>query len=161
MQIMIEVGMGKGIVASAPQVVSCLGIGSCVVIILYDAKRRIGGVAHIMLPDSNSLHNHYPPYQCADTAIATLLRRLRSMGAAQQDVVARMIGGARMFACSNGSGPGIGEQNIGSLRQILGREQIPLSGEEVGGSYGRNIEFYLDSGRVIVTTAGEKEDVEL
>jgi chemotaxis receptor (MCP) glutamine deamidase CheD len=34
-------------------------------------------------------------------------------------------------------------------------------GEEVGGSYGRNVEFYLDSGRVIVTTAGKKEDVEL
>jgi chemotaxis protein CheD len=121
----------------------------------------MGGMAHIMLPDSNSLNGQRPPYHCADTAIVTLLMRLRSMGAAQQDMVAKMIGGAQMFTYSNDSGPGIGKQNIKSIKRILARERIPLSGEEVGGNYGRNVEFYLDSGKVIVKTAGKKNDVEL
>jgi chemotaxis protein CheD len=72
-----------------------------------------------------------------------------------------MIGGAWMFIYSNALGPGIGKQNVSSVRQILGWERIPLSGEEVGGSCGRKIEFHLDYGRMIVITAGKKEDVEI
>jgi chemotaxis protein CheD len=121
----------------------------------------MGGMVHIMLPGSNSVNEQGFPYHYADTAIVTLLGKLRSMGAAQRNMVAKMIGGARMFLCSDDSAPGIGKQNVSSIRRILQREQIPLSGEEVGGSYGRNVDFYLDSGKVIVTTAGKKEDVEL
>ena len=146
---------------SAPHILSSQGIGSCVVVTIYDHRRKMGGMAHIMLPGSNSVNGRGFPYHHADTAIVTLLGKLRSMGAAQPDMVAKMAGGARMFLCSDDSAPGIGKQNVSSIRRILQREQIPLSGEEVGGSYGRNVEFYLDSGKVIVTTAGKKEDVEL
>ena len=157
----IAIKMGEGAVTSAPRIISSQGIGSCVVVTIYDPRRKMGGMAHIMLPDSNSVNGRSSPYHYADTAIVTLLGKLHSRGALLQDIVAKMIGGAQMFICSNGSGPGIGKQNDSSIRQILGREQIPLSGEEVGGSYGRNVEFHLDSGKVIVKTAGKKEDVEL
>ena len=146
---------------NAPHILSSQGIGSCVVVTIYDHRRKMGGMVHIMLPDSNSVNEQDFPYHYADTAIVTLLGKLRSMGAAQRNMVAKMIGGARMFLCSDDSAPGIGKQNVSSIRRILGREQIPLTGEEVGGSYGRNVEFYLDSGKVLVTTAGKKEAVEL
>ena len=157
----ITIKMGEGAVNSAPQIISSQGIGSCVVVTIYDPRRKMGGMAHIMLPESNGLNGQHPSYHYADTAIITLLGKLYSRGAFLQDIVAKMIGGAQMFICSDDSGPGIGKQNVSSVRRILGRERIPLSGEEVGGSYGRNVEFYLDSGKVIVKTAGKKEDVEL
>ncbi len=146
---------------NAPHILSSQGVGSCVVVTIYDRRRKMGGMAHIMLPGSNSVNGRGFPYHHADTAIVTLLGKLRSMGAAPRNMVAKMAGGAHMFTCSDDSEPGIGKQNVSSIRQILQREQIPLSGEEVGGSYGRNVDFYLDSGKVIVTTAGKKEDVEL
>jgi hypothetical protein len=45
-----------------------------------------------------------------------------------QDILAKIVGGSRMFPFSNGKSPGIGEQNIMSIKQELKREQIPLVG---------------------------------
>ena len=157
----ITIKMGEGAVNNAPQIISSQGIGSCVVVTIYDPRRKMGGMAHIMLPDSNGVNGQDFPYHYADTAITALVGKLRSMGAVQRNMVAKITGGAQMFICSNGSGPGIGKQNVSSVRRILDRELIPLSGEEVGGSCGRNVEFYLDSGKVIIKTVGKKEDVEL
>ena len=156
----IKVGMGEGVVTSTPHVISSTGIGSCVVITLYDSQKHVGGLAHIMLPDSGNVNGRRPPYHCADTAVTTLLRRLYIKGAARDNLVAKMVGGARMFAAQNGSSPGIGKQNITSIRQILGREKLPLAGEDTGGVYGRSVEFNLGSGKVVIRAAG-REDREL
>jgi len=160
----IQVAMGEGVVASAPGVVLSSGLGSCVAAILYDRQRKIGGLAHIMLPDSSQLQseqseirNPKSAFKCADTAIAVLLERLRNRGAVRRDIVAKMVGGARMFSWYEDSNPGIGEQNITSIRRILRREQIVLIGEDTGGHHGRSVEFHLDSGRVIVTAIGQEE----
>jgi len=157
MQNKLEVGMGKGVVTGAPHIISSLGLGSCVVVTVYDSERRIGGLAHIMLPDSNSLNGLRPPYQCADTAIAALLNGLRSRGAVPQAVVAKIAGGARMFPSSVDLSPAIGEHNIISIKHILSEERIPLIGEDTGGHYGRNVEFYLDSGKLVVKAIGREE----
>ena len=156
----IKVGMGEGVVTNAPRIISSTGIGSCVVVTLYDSQKQTGGLAHIMLPDSGIVNGQRPPYHCADTAITALLRRLQGNGALRENLAAKMIGGARMFAGNNGSSPGIGKRNIASIRQILVREKLPLIGEDTGGGYGRSVEFNLDSGRVIVRAIG-REDREL
>jgi len=148
-------------VTVAPNIILSLGIGSCVVITLYDTRRKIGGLAHVMLPDSNSLTGQRPAYHCADTAIATLLKELISRGAKHQNMVAKIIGGAQMFACSSNSGPSIGKQNVRRIRQILDRERIPLKGEDTGNRHGRNIEFYLDSGKVMIENVMRKKSMEL
>ena len=156
----IELRMGEGVVTGAPHIISSLGLGSCVVVILYDSQRKIGGVAHIMLPDSNSVNGYHTPYQCANTAITALIEEMRDTEATRQNLMAKMVGGARMFADYDGSSTGIGDQNIMNIKQLLERERIALIGEQIGGNYGRSIEFYLDSGKVIVRAVG-KEDKEI
>jgi len=157
MQSKIEVTMGKGTVTRAPHIISSSGLGSCVVVTLYDTRRKLGGLAHIMLPDSSSLNGYHPPYQCADTAIAALIKGLRSMRASPQDVVAKLVGGARMFISSDDFGPGIGGQNLISVKRILKRRRIPVIAENTGGNYGRSVEFYLDSGKVMVRAIGRED----
>ena len=156
----IKVGMGEGAVTSTPHIISSTGIGSCVVTTLYDLQKQIGGLAHIMLPDSNGINGRRPPFHCADTAIIALLKRLQIKGAVRENLVAKMIGGAQMFAGSSSSSAGIGKQNITSIRRILDREHLLLIGEDTGGRYGRSIEFNLNSGRVIIRAVG-REDREL
>jgi len=156
MQNKIEVSMGKGAVTRAPHIISSPGLGSCVVVALYDTEQKLGGLAHIMLPDSNSLNGYHPPYHCADTAIATLIRELWSMRATPQNMVAKLVGGAKMFLSSDDLSPGIGEQNIISVKYILKRKQIPVIGENTGGNCGRSVEFYLDSGKVVVKAIGRE-----
>ena len=153
----IALGIGEGVVAKPPHIISCLGLGSCVAVTLYDTRRKVGGVAHVMLPFSKGVNELHTPYQCADTAIVSLLEELSSRGSCRQDIVAKIAGGARMFACDNGSLPGIGQQNITSIKNILDSEGIPLLGKDIGGNYGRSIQFHLDSGRVIVTAVGKRD----
>jgi len=152
--------MGRGVVTRAPHVILSSGLGSCVVVTLYDTERKLGGLAHIMLPDSISLNGSHPPYKCADTAIATLIKELRSMRATPRNIVAKLVGGAKMFLSSDDFGPGIGGQNITSVKQILKRKRIPVIAENTGGNYGRSVEFYLDSGKVMVRAIG-REDKEI
>src|SRR5436309_13279569 len=99
-----KVGMGEGVVAVAPDVVSSPGIGSCVVVALHDGKRGVGGLAHVMLPESDGVSGCVGDFWCADTAIDALLARLLGRGVVPGDLVAKMAGGARMFAMyANGS----------------------------------------------------------
>ena len=156
MQNMIEVTMGEGAVSRAPNIISSSGLGSCVVVTLYDAKRKLGGLAHVMLPDSKNLNGYHTPYQCADTAIATLIEELQTMWASPRYLVAKLVGGAKMFSASDDAGPGIGKQNITSVKRILKQKRIVVIGENTGGSYGRNVEFHLDSGRVVVKAMGQQ-----
>jgi len=156
----IKVGMGEGVVVGAPSVISAEGLGSCVALTLYYSKRRMGGMAHIMLPNSDWVKIPCTPYQCADRALTTLLKELQSIGANIQDIVAKMVGGAQMFPFYNGGSSGIGEQNIMSIKYLLRKEQIPLVGSDVGGTHGRSLEFQLDSGRLIVMAIG-REDREI
>ena len=152
--------MGKGAVTRAPHIISSSGLGSCVVVTLYDTKQKLGGLAHIMLPDSSSLNGYHPLYRCADTAIATLIKELQTMRASPRDMVAKLVGGAKMFLSSDDFNPGIGEQNITSVKRILEQKRIPVIGENTGGNYGRNVEFHLDSGKVMVKAIG-REDKEI
>ncbi len=142
--------------ATAPHIILSSGLGSCVVVTLYDSKQKLGGLAHIMLPASISLNGYHPPYKYADTAIATLIKELRSMRASPRNMVAKLVGGAKMFLSSDDFGPGIGGQNIISIKRILTRRRIPVIAENTGGNYGRNVEFYLDSGKVMVKAIGRE-----
>jgi len=169
----LQVRMGEGIVTGEPHIISSLGLGSCVVVTLYDIYLRIGGLAHIMLPDSSQIRmrnddcgmrNNNPKceirnrrYQCADTAIVALLEGLQRKGAMRQDIVAKIVGGARMFSDYESVSTGIGEQNIASVRNILKRERISVLGEHVGGHHGRSVEFHLSSGRLIVKAIGKAD----
>lgn len=153
---MRQVAMGEGAVTRAPHLVSSVGLGSCVAVTIYDTTRKIGGLAHIMLPDSSQICSHNSQYKCADTAIAALLQELQSKGAVRQNMVAKIVGGAQMFSSYDDSNSGVGKQNIMSIKRILDRERIPLIGEDIGGHHGRNIEFHLDSGKVIVRAMGKE-----
>ena len=103
------------------------------------------------------VHGRRPPYHCADTAVAALLEGLRGRGARRQDLVAKIAGGARMFPSYGNGGAGIGAENIRSVKDLLGREQVPLAGWDVAGQHGRTVEFHLASGRLVVKALGKAE----
>ncbi len=149
----------------APGVIIAEGLGSCVALALYDVEHGIGGMAHILLPNSSEYkggkHVVCSHYLYADTAIDALVKELYGqIGTPLPNIVAKMVGGARMFPVYNGTEAGIGEQNITVIRRILKKMFIPLAGEDVGGSHGRSAEFYLDSGRMVITAIG-KETIEI
>ena len=168
----IKIGMGEGIVAEAPHIIESVGIGSCVAVTLYDLMRKAGGLAHIKLPqlisdcrfqisDLNSaILTPHSAFEFADTAIPALLEELRKKGCSRQNIVAKIAGGAKMFPSYSIADAGIGEQIVRRVRHLLKKEGIPLKGRETGGSHGRSVEFYLETGKVVVK-AFEREEKEI
>jgi chemotaxis protein CheD len=85
--------------------------------------------------------------------VEALLQKMRAMGASPARITARLVGGASMFTGLQPPGTiQMGERNVHAAREALHRHGIRLTGEVVGGDYGRSVELDLDSGRVKVTS---------
>lgn len=155
MQKIIKVGMADLKVAKAPEILTTLGLGSCVGIALYDKKVQVIGLAHIMLPSSKQIKNNENKAKFADTAIELLLQDMQKAGGLQSRIVAKIAGGAQMFSFgSNSDIMKIGYRNTIATKEILGNFKIPILAEDTGGNYGRTIEVYPESGELLVKTIG-------
>jgi len=157
----IKVGMADLQIAKAPDILVTLGLGSCVGVALYDSKAKIGGLAHIMLPDSKQTRKGETNVaKFADTAIAKTLADMEKQGAKRQHITAKIAGGAQMFAFNNASEVmRVGDRNVEAVKKVLGMEKIPLIAEDTGGNFGRTIELDTSTGKLFVRTInkGEKE----
>ena len=76
----IKVGMADLNVCISPDGITTLGLGSCVGIALRDPVTGIGGLAHIMLPDSTQIKDNSNIPKFADTGIEELVKRIVAAG---------------------------------------------------------------------------------
>lgn len=151
----IKVGMADLQVLKHPGVLTTLGLGSCVGVGMFDTLRKIIGMAHIMLPSSLQAKNNSNEAKFADTAIEKLLSEMIKIGAARTNIVAKIAGGAQMFAFTDTSDMmRIGLRNVSSAKEKLTELRIPIVAEDTGGNFGRTIELYSDNGRMIIKTIG-------
>lgn len=89
-------------------------------------------------------------------AVPALLNELEEAGAVHSRLTARLVGGAAMFQdLALQDRPNIGRRNISAARKALARAGIPIVAEDVGGGFGRSIDFDLSNGRVVVFTQGK------
>ncbi|NTV88865.1 MAG: chemotaxis protein CheD [Clostridiales bacterium] len=155
MENVIKVGMADLRSSRHPCIITTLGLGSCVGVALYDPKSRISGLAHVMLPSSVQARNNTNIAKFADTAIVKLLEDMLQMGANRSGIVAKLAGGAQMFAFNDTSEiMRIGLRNAAASKEMLNALRIPIIAEDCGGNYGRTIELLSESGRLVVKTIG-------
>lgn len=152
---MIRVGISEIKTASHPEILSSIGLGSCVGICLYDPVAKVGGLAHILLPDSDIGRKDGKPGKFADTAINALLHKMVEEGSSINNIRAKLVGGASMFSASDSSTDemfSMGPKNVAAAKNILAKKRIKLDGEDTGGSHGRTIEFHAGTGKVVIKT---------
>lgn len=152
----IRVGMADLNVCKAPNIITTLGLGSCIGLVLYDPVTKVGGMVHYMLPDSTQMRNNSNIAKFADTGIEELLRRVVSAGANRSRLVSKMAGGAKMFEVSGMSNVGnIGERNAIAARNKLKELNISLLAEDTGLNYGRTIELHCETGEFYIKAVGK------
>ena len=116
---MIKVGMADLNVCRYPDNLTTLGLGSCIGACIYDPVTKIIGMVHYMLPDSTQIRNNQNIAKFGDTGIAETVARMERMGASRSRMVAKIAGGAQMFATSAGSAGitmKVGEKNAESAK---------------------------------------------
>lgn len=137
-----------------------LGLGSCVAILLHDAEARVGGLAHVLLPEPALSRDQSNASKFATTAVPALVQEMARMGARPGRLKARLVGGAAMFQTLMVPGSlNMGARNINASRQALEDAGIPVVAEEVGGDYGRSVRFYVGAGKTTVSSVGKADVV--
>lgn len=152
----IKVGMADLNICKSPDVITTIGLGSCIGLTLYDPVSKIGGMVHYMLPDSTQMRNNSNIAKFADTGIDELLRQVTKAGANRSRLVAKMAGGAKMFEVSGMSNvSNIGERNAIAAKEKLRELKIRLLAADTGLNYGRTVELHCDTGDFYVKAIGK------
>ena len=152
----VKVGMADLNVCTPPDVITTLGLGSCVGVVLYDPRKKISGMVHVMLPDSTKIKNNDNLAKFADTGIDELIRRLVALGASKEALVAKIAGGAQMFAFnSNNDMLRVGDRNVEATTNKLISLNIPIIASDTGLNYGRTIEFNPQTGELMIKSVGK------
>lgn len=154
---MIKVGMADLNVCKSADILTTLGLGSCIGIVLYDPVSKVSGLAHIMLPDSTKIKNNSNKAKFADTAIDQVIKDMVKLGANKNRLVAKLAGGAQMFAFNSSNDlMRIGERNTIASRNKLRQLGIKVLAEDTGKNYGRTLEFYSETGDLLIKTIGKE-----
>ena len=159
----IKVGIADLKTCVSPNGVTTLGLGSCVGIAVRDPSTKIGGLAHIMLPDSTAIKNGQQNIaKFADTGIVELVRQMEKLGARRSRMVAKIAGGATMFTFQGNVSSTVGQvglRNVDATKAKLRELSIPILAEDTGKNYGRTVIFYPETGDFHIRAVGKPETI--
>ena len=157
---MIKVGMGDLKVCKSPEVLTTLGLGSCVGVAVYDPTTKVSGLLHCMLPDSTQFKNYTNVAKYADSGLVELVNQMEKLGANRNRLVAKIAGGAQMFANkTNNDTLKVGQRNVAAVKMKLSEMHIRLIAEDTGLNYGRTVEFYSETGQYKIKSVGKPEKI--
>jgi chemotaxis protein CheD len=129
-------------------------LGSCVGIGVFDPASSIGGLLHLMLPESSldTAKAARNPCMFADTGVTALLSRCLELGAAKSRLRVWLAGGSAVMDER-------GVFNIGKRNQLAARKALWKAGlltlnEDLGGQGSRSVRLDLGTGTFWIRAAG-------
>lgn len=147
------VNMGDIVVGNGEESFSTV-LGSCIAIMLHEPTKKLGAMAHILLPQRRvPTDENIGKY--ADVAIPEMVEQLLKKGCEPRKIWAKLAGGATMFNAN--SNFLIGDRNLSASREALQKLSIPVLATHCGGAKGRRALFYPGSGKIIITINSESE----
>jgi chemotaxis protein CheD len=159
----VVVGLGEAKVLKAhPDTEDSLvayGLGSCVVMCLWDPESKVAGMAHVVLPGEDP--TGAPNAKFARSALPALLALMQAAGATADPrrMVARLVGGAQMLSMDAArSWSRVGDANAQALREVLADAGVYIEAQDLGGSLGRSVWFDpRDRGQIRVRAIGSTD----
>lgn len=158
----IVVGVGDMAVSNNTNMtISTYALGSCVGVVIYDPFVSVGGILHIMLPDSTLSPDKAAsqPSMFADTGWNVFWQSLVSLRAEKRRMKVILAGGASVLSQSDMFK--IGERNAIAIKAILAREGITTVVEELGGLNNRTLHLQLKTGSVDIKYPTGTKTIEL
>jgi chemotaxis protein CheD len=138
-------------------------LGSCVSVCAYDPVRKIGGMNHFLLPDApqREENNNITHFNAAEryggAAIERLLNALYTHGATKDDLIIKIFGGGKVLS---GVSADVGQRNVAFAQNFFRREDMKIESQDTGKTYGRKIVFFPTTGKVLLRTLDNNQDLE-
>jgi chemotaxis protein CheD len=135
-------------------------LGSCLGIAVHDPVAGVGGLLHVMMPESrmNQEKASINPCMFVDTGVPKLFRELYAAGGSKQRLVVKVAGGANVQNTKNDRFQ-IGKRNYVILKKLLWKNSILIDAQATGGCSARTMYLEVGSGRVWLSMAGQEKDL--
>jgi chemotaxis protein CheD len=156
------VRMGELVVSKTPQeILTVVGLGSCVAVILVAPQKKAAALAHVVLPEVKMTGGREAPLgKFADSAVPAMLAELRKRRVKPEDLYGVLVGGATMFGHKPGSKlAGVGDRNAEAAREQLAAHGIGIASEDIGGTNGRSVQVFVGDGKVLSKSGVEEAHV--
>ena len=129
-------------------------LGSCLGITVYDPLEQVGGLLHIMLPDSkiDPVKAARKPYMFVDTGVPRLFQAVCNLGAERSRLAIKVAGGTHSLDQKEVFN--IGKRNQHALARLLARNGYAIQGQDIGGCSSRTLRLDLATGKVTIKTPG-------
>jgi chemotaxis protein CheD len=150
------VGIGEWVVSSeTSDILKTYALGSCVAVLIYDAKLAIAGMIHIALPDSkvDAERARSLPGYFADTGLPIMIEEMKRRGAVRGHVWVKLAGGASVM--DPGGFFDIGKRNILAAKRILWGSSLGPLAEDTGGELSRTVSLAVADGETTISS-GQK-----
>ncbi len=142
----VKVGVGETILRS-------VAIGSCVAVAALDSVKRVGAMAHIMLPGSAPKYSLEKTKYAFD-GIEQLLNQMFEAGANTDETEVCLVGAGNVLKREDDT---ICEANIESATQILKEKKIPVMASVLGGTKRKSVFLDVENGCIFYVEGDEKE----
>ena len=124
-------------------------LGSCVSVCLRDARTRIAGMNHFLLPvNKDSSGNATDSARYGVYAMEVLINHMIKLGVPKKRLEAKVFGGGNVLKQLTGSN--VGEQNAAFILDYLKTENISIRAQDLLGEFPRKIYFFPLTGEVKV-----------
>ena len=143
MKEILDVFTGKLEISTSDIIIRALALGSCIAVVAYDVKNRIGGIAHIMLFGKAPENKKQEENKYAENAISNLSLQMQKAGADKEEMEFCLAGGANVLQRKDDS---IGQNNISSVEEILRDKQIRIAARSLGGTERRCVTLDVETG---------------
>lgn len=152
------VTMGELGTADKETELSCLGVGSGIVLAVYDAVNQIGACAHFILPSAPSVFDRSKPCRYADCGFDETIRKVLELGGERANLHLAIVGGASLVSGEQaGAFHDFGTRNAEAIMAKVAKSGIPCVGQDLGGQSGRAIRFSGSDGSLRVRTGPQAE----
>jgi chemotaxis protein CheD len=129
-------------------------LGSCLGIMIYDPVKKVGGLLHIMLPDSkiDAAKAVSAPFMFVDTGVPRLFHAAYNLGADRNRLVVKVAGGSQLL--DDRGIFNIGSRNCDALEKLLAQNGLRAHATDLGGMSSRTVRLDLTNGSITVKTPG-------
>ena len=149
----IVVGVGDMAVSNNTHAtLSTYALGSCIGVVAYDPIAKVGGILHLMLPDSSISPDkaQLQPAMFANTGLPLFFRSLAGMKAERSRLRLFVTGGACVLASHDAFR--IGERNTKATMDFLATNGFPVRQTVTGGTTNRTVHLQISDGAMILKT---------
>jgi len=130
-------------------------LGSCVGVTFRHPKLELGALCHPMLPrqphHAHGKVNVIDARRYVDFAIRDLASQFDRLGARRREIEVKVFGGADVLQVrKDASRPTVGRLNREMAMEVLQSEGFAVQASQVGGPVGFHIDFYTETGEVLL-----------